>query len=90
VTLVATFQSTLDDISNSLSLGLIDNTGIANSLSQKIQNAEAAAGGGDHQTASNILGAFQNEVTAQTGQHVSATASQVLLQDANSLISQNS
>jgi hypothetical protein len=62
VVLAATFQSTLQDISNSLQLGLIDNQGIANSLSRKINVASVAAGGGDNTTAANVLRAFTNEV----------------------------
>jgi hypothetical protein len=82
---MASFQSTLADISNSLQLGLIDNQGIANSLSQKIQAAQAAIG----PARNNILKAFENDVNAQTGKHVNGIAPQVLLQDADSLISQN-
>jgi hypothetical protein len=85
VTRVATFPSTLADISNSFTLGLIDNQGIANSLSQKIHAAQAATG----PARNDILNAFKNDVNAQTGKHVADIASQVLLQDAASLISQN-
>jgi hypothetical protein len=80
----ATFASTLADISNALSLGLIDNHGIANSLSQKIQAAQ-----GDAQPArANVLNAFINEVNAQAGKHITGAAIEVLLQDAKSLLAQ--
>jgi hypothetical protein len=82
---VSTFQTTLADINNSLQLGLIDNGGIANSLSQKIDAAQSAAG----PARNNILNAFKKEVNAQTGKHITGIAPQVLLQDAASLISQN-
>jgi hypothetical protein len=85
---VASFQGTLDDITNSLQLGLIDNQGVANSLSKKIQNAQSAATQGDTKTATNVLGAFMNELNAQTGKHVQGDAATVLLQDADSLLSQ--
>jgi hypothetical protein len=85
VVLLATFQSTLADIANSLALDLIDNSGIANALSQKIQAAQAATG----PARNNILNAFKNDVNAQRGKHVNGIAPQVLLQDADSLISQN-
>jgi hypothetical protein len=88
VTLVATFPSTLQDISNSFQLGLIDNQGIANSLSSKITAASVAAARSDTTTAANELGAFTNEVNAQTGKHITGIAPQVLLADAASLISQ--
>jgi hypothetical protein len=85
---IATSQSTLTDISNSLALGLIDNHGIANALTSKISAASAAAAGGDKTTASNILNAFIHQVNAQTGKHITGVAIQVLLEDANSLMSQ--
>ena len=62
---VATLQSTLADISNSLQLGLIDNAVIANALSSKIQAAQSSVNAGQDQTAANILGAFENQVNAQ-------------------------
>ncbi len=84
-TLIASFASTLADINNALQLGLIDNSGIANSLSQKISAAQKATGS----TRTNILNAFKNEVNAQAGKHVTGVAVEVFLQDATSLISQN-
>jgi hypothetical protein len=80
------FQTALDDISNMLQLRLVDNRGIANSLSQKINAAASAAAQGDSLTASNILKAFQAEVNAQSGKHIIGVAPQVLLQDATSLL----
>jgi len=88
VSSAATFNSTLQDISNSLQLGLIDNQGIANSLSSKINAASVAETGGDTKTAANVLGAFTNEVDAQTGKHITGIAPQVLLADAAALINQ--
>jgi len=88
VTLLATFQSARGDISSSLALGLIDNQGIANSLSRKIDAASAAAGRGDTTSQANNLRAFIAEVAAQTGKHLNGIASQVLLSDANSLLSE--
>jgi hypothetical protein len=85
---VASLQSTLADINNSLQLGLIDNAGIANALTSKIQAASSAASSGQNQTAANILGAFQNQISAQTGKHITGVAPQVLLEDADALISQ--
>ncbi len=84
VVAAATFPSTLADIDNSLSLGLIDNQGIANSLSQKIQAAQKNS----QPARNNELNAFINEVKAQAGKHISDSAVQVLLQDANSLLTQ--
>jgi N-acetylneuraminic acid mutarotase len=85
---VASFKSTADDIRNGFQIGLIDNRGVANSLSQKIEAAADAAARGQKQTARNILGAFKNEVSAQSGKHVMGIAVQVLLEDVDWLISQ--
>jgi concanavalin A-like lectin/glucanase superfamily protein len=88
VTRVATFSSTLADISNALHLGLIDNQGIANSLSSKIHAASDALSRGEARASKNILDAFTHEVSAQTGKHVTGIAPQVLLEDAASLLRQ--
>jgi hypothetical protein len=82
VVVVATFGSTLADISNSLALGLIDNQGTANSLSQQIQAAQNAS----LPARANILNAFINNVHAQAGKQITGAAVQVLLQDAKSLL----
>ncbi len=81
---IASFRSTLSDINASAQLGLIDNTGIANSLAEKISAAERAS----ESARSNILNAFENEINAQSGKHILSTAVQVLLQDASSLLRQ--
>jgi len=88
VTMVATFQSTLDDISNTLTLGLIDNKGIAKALSRNINAASNAAAGGDKKNAEKILNDFINQVNAQAGKHLSGVAPQLLLADANCLLDQ--
>jgi hypothetical protein len=62
VTMVATFQSTLDDVSKTVALGLIDNKGIAKALSSNINAASNAAAGGDKKTAENMLIELKNEV----------------------------
>lgn len=82
---IATFSGTLADINYSLQLGLIDDPGVANSLSRKINAAQNATGA----TVTNILHAFINDVNAQTGKHVTTLGAQILLQDAGSLINQN-
>jgi hypothetical protein len=82
---LATFASTLADIDNSLGLGLIGNAGVANSLKQKIQAAQSA----NVQTRSKFLNAFENELNAQTGKHVTSVAAQMLFEDAGSLLSES-
>jgi len=81
---VATFQSTIADIDNSLHLGLIDNSGIANSLSRKIATAQNAEWDDQRE----ILRSFINQVSAQSSKHITGVAIPVLLQDGNSLIAQ--
>jgi pimeloyl-ACP methyl ester carboxylesterase len=84
IVLIATFASTFDDISNSLKLGLIDNAGVANSLSMKLKAAQATAA----HSRLNLLNALVDELNAQTGKHVNGVAAQVLTADINSLIAQ--
>lgn len=84
IVLIASFQSTLDDVSNSLKLGLIDNAGIASSFAAKLRAAQSASASSQL----NILNALQNEVTAQTGKHINGIAVQVLTGDLKSLITQ--
>ena len=88
VSRIATFQSTLADITNSLALGLIDNAGIANALSQKIQAASGATAEHESDDAREVLNAFKHQVNALTGKHITGVAPQVLLEDADSLLSQ--
>jgi FIMAH domain-containing protein len=58
-------------IANLLASGCIDNSGIANALTGKLSAAQAALNGGQIQTAINTLGAFQSQVQAQSGKHIS-------------------
>jgi hypothetical protein len=85
---VATFAGALADIASARQLGLIDNHGISNSLSGKIDEASAAAERGAFQTSANILEAFKHQVAAQSGKHIDPVAAQILLEDADSLIKQ--
>lgn len=85
---VATFDSTLQDISNSQKLNLIAPVGVANSLTHKIDAVSAAKSRGDLTAAKNILNAFKNELRAQAGRHIDALAAQILREDADSLLRQ--
>jgi len=82
VNLFATFDSTLADIRNSLQLGLITESEFAADLSNKIIKAQLDSGTeriGD-------LENFIHKVNDQAGKKIIGTASQALVQDANSLI----
>ena len=83
-----TFEGTIDDIRYMLVLDLIDGKGVARLLSNKITAASNAALGGDTERAEKLLKAFIDEVNTQTGKHISGAAPQLLLKDANGLLSQ--
>ncbi|HKC65447.1 MAG TPA: hypothetical protein VKB86_17530 [Pyrinomonadaceae bacterium] len=89
VTRAASFDSALDDVRDSLKLGLIDNQGISNSLSRKIEAAAEAAARGKYQVSRNVLAAFKSEVNTQISKHINSLVAQVLLEDANSLLNRN-
>jgi hypothetical protein len=57
-------------------------------LADQINAAASAASAGQTKAESNILQAFRNLVNAQTSKHINGIAPQVLLADAESLISQ--
>lgn len=82
LTRVASYNSTLGDIRNSRSLGLIDSDGIATALSSMISAAAKAKS----DAKPGILGGFKNYVNAQQGIHINNLAARVLLEDADSLL----
>jgi hypothetical protein len=83
---VSTFQSVLVDLENLGALGLIDNHGILNALSQKISNARDASGRGKSTAANGMLGAFLDQVAAQRGKHILDPAATILTEDAQYLL----
>jgi Carboxypeptidase regulatory-like domain len=95
VTVIATTAGITNVIGELLAGGCIDNAGIANALTSKLSAAQSAVGGGQIQTAINILTAFKNQVQAQAGKHIATSCTiggvtfypvTVLLTDAQSLI----
>jgi pimeloyl-ACP methyl ester carboxylesterase len=74
----ATFVSVKAKIADLRGAGLIDNDGIAQSLTAKVEAAEAAAARGENEAARNVLGALINDLKAQTGKHVSEVAADQL------------
>lgn len=80
---IATPDGLLALIGQMLAAGLIDNEGIANSLTAKVANAQNAA---NDQAADNIMQAFINQVEAQAGQHIAQDAAAVLINAANYII----
>ncbi len=75
-------QSLISSISRFLAAGKIDNAGIANSLTMKLQNAQKSLDNGQLKTAANQLNAFISEVQAQSGKHIDADAAALLISDA--------
>ena len=69
-------------------LNWIDNKGILNSLTQKIERAESAVAKGRIDTAIANLKAFINEVKAQKGKHIKSQVADILIYDARSYIKQ--
>jgi 2',3'-cyclic-nucleotide 2'-phosphodiesterase (5'-nucleotidase family) len=82
----ATIQSAIAGVNRFYAEGKIDNAGVANSLLQKLENAQAALDKGQTGAAVNKLEAFINEATAQSGQHVAPDAAALLVADARWVI----
>ncbi|MBW5447177.1 cellulase family glycosylhydrolase [Cohnella sp. CFH 77786] len=72
--ITTSIQSLKDMVTSFKNAGWIDNAGIANSLQSKLN--------------SNALTALVNEVKAQSGKHISAEAADILIRDAQYLLSQ--
>jgi hypothetical protein len=75
--------------------GCIDNSGIVTALTSKLAAAQATISAGNNQTAINNLNAFENQLSAQNGEHIAASCTiggvtfnpaTVLSTDAQSLI----
>gem|GEM_PF-1555279 len=88
ITKVVSHQEIKDSLTLASNLNWIDNKGILNSLTKKIENADAAYKKGQINSSINLLQAFINEVEAQKGKHIASAAADILIDDANSLIKQ--
>jgi hypothetical protein len=67
-----TIAALQDCVNHAVTMGHIDNAGVAHSLQAKLGAAQAAQDRGQVGVAVNVLGAFINEVQAQSGQHIQA------------------
>jgi len=74
------------EVSVCRTLGLIDNDGLARSLAQKLRAVSAALQRGSPSAARNALRAFIQEVSAQSGKHLTTEAAGLLRGDAESLL----
>ena len=86
IELIATIQSLQATVDRFCQEGSISNQGTCQSLWAKLDAALEAQNRGQAKTAVNILGAFQNEVNAQTDKHIPSEVARILLMDSDSLI----
>jgi len=84
--IIVTPDSIKEDVQQFLQGGAIKNKGQANSLLAKLDAAAAARSRGQCATAANIYQAFINELEAQSGKGVSASAAAIMIADAQYLI----
>ena len=82
----ATAESLGKNLDRAFSLGLIDKQGIYNSLSAKVDQAFKKHVAGQHHVEWNVLGAFVNELEAQSGKAVDAATAARFIGYANDLI----
>src|SRR5262249_15990811 len=81
ITVTPTAAGITKVIADFVGTGDIDNSGISNSLTQKLSTAQRHISAGDKKTAVNILGAVLNELQAQSGKHITASAASALTSD---------
>jgi hypothetical protein len=84
--IIVTPDSIKGDVTQFLAAGNIKNQGEAQSLLAKLDAAAAARAKGDCSTAGNNYQAFINELQAQSGKGVDATAAAIMIADAQYLI----
>jgi hypothetical protein len=80
-----TIQVTFSSLGN-LVTRFVSNPGIANALVSKLSAAQASAVSGDVQALDGQLGAFINQISAQSGKSLSAAQGAVLIQLATALM----
>jgi hypothetical protein len=81
-----TSESIKADVRDASAGGAIDNPGIATSLLAKLDDAATARAAGECADASEAYQSFIDEVSAQTGTHITASASTKLISEAQFLI----
>ena len=81
ITGAVTLEGLIADLRDFYEAGDIGNTGVFNSLLTKLEAAQAALGRGNTKAAANKLGAFIEEVMAQSGKHVATEAAEALVYD---------
>jgi FIMAH domain-containing protein len=81
----ATAGGMMKVIGSFLTTGAIDKSGIANALTSKLSVAQTFITAGDNQTATNALQALLNQLNAQSGKHINASAASALITDTQAL-----
>jgi hypothetical protein len=84
--IIVTPDSIKDDVNQFLAMGAIKNDGEANSLLAKLNAGADARARGECDTAANNYSAFINELTAQSGKGVDSNAADIMIADAQYLI----
>jgi 2',3'-cyclic-nucleotide 2'-phosphodiesterase (5'-nucleotidase family) len=82
----ATIDSLKDSLKRFLDEGKIDDVGVYNALLSKLEAFQAGVSRGKNASAANVLQAFINQVTAQSGKHITAEAAALLIKDAEWII----
>jgi hypothetical protein len=88
ITRVATFQSTLDDIANGETLGLISKEASAEELSRMIRHAAEETQEHENEEVRRILEEFKDRILHAAPKHIAEAAAEVLIDDSNSLLDQ--
>lgn len=81
-----TIAALQDCVSHALSIGHIDNAGIANSLLSKLDAAERAQDRNKSSVAISILESFIQEVEAQAGKHIDEAHADHMVEHAGMVI----
>jgi len=84
--IIVTPQSIKDEVTHFLRSGMIKNGGIGNSLLAKLDAASSARDEGNCERAEKSYGAFINELQAQLGRGVDASAAGTMVADARYLV----
>lgn len=85
VVVKATAAGIANVIAEFLRTGDIDNAGIAKALTSELSVAEIFISKGDNRAASDVLLALLNQLRAQSGKHIKASAASVLMTDTKAL-----
>ena len=86
-TVIATPESLMAAVEHFYEMGAIKNAGIKTSLIQKLENIAAAMLRGQENAAAGQLGAFINELYAQSGKQIDAQVAELLIADAKYVLS---